>query len=226
MIPRRLYEHVRNHNWFAVLIDFIVVVVGVFVGVQVSNWNESVKDRSRTERVIETLRESLSDSVRVESRIAAEIETGLAAFGAARARGERPIPFVFRIPGSEMPPSSVWQAAMQSGLVDLIHPSLLFDLGFYFSERDGIAVRYIRYATFAENEILPASTPGAAAFYDENGNLTPRFAAYLDRMRELGSFFAASAASARCLEKRFVMPTEPGQSCRADYAAVPGHDPL
>jgi hypothetical protein len=101
MIPRRLTKHVKDHNWFAVIIDLAVVIIGVFIGIQVSNWNQSVKDRDRTDRVIETLRTSLSDSVRVEERVAGEIGAGLAAFDAAIARGERPIPYVFRIPGSE-----------------------------------------------------------------------------------------------------------------------------
>ncbi len=41
MILRRITEHVKAQNWFAVGIDFIIVVVGVFIGIQVSNWNES-----------------------------------------------------------------------------------------------------------------------------------------------------------------------------------------
>jgi len=39
MILRRLTEHVKAQNWFAVALDFVIVVVGVFVGLQVSNWN-------------------------------------------------------------------------------------------------------------------------------------------------------------------------------------------
>ena len=45
MISRPLYEHVRTHNCFAVAIDFVIVVVGVFLGVQVSNWNAARVDR-------------------------------------------------------------------------------------------------------------------------------------------------------------------------------------
>lgn len=45
MISRRLYEHVRTHDWFAVALDFVIVVVGVFLGVQVSNWNAARVDR-------------------------------------------------------------------------------------------------------------------------------------------------------------------------------------
>ena len=35
MILRRVTEHVKAQNWFAVAIDFVIVVVGVFIGIQV-----------------------------------------------------------------------------------------------------------------------------------------------------------------------------------------------
>lgn len=47
MIPRRLYEHVKSHNWFAVAIDFIIVVVGVFIGLQAQDWSTARGDRAR-----------------------------------------------------------------------------------------------------------------------------------------------------------------------------------
>jgi hypothetical protein len=37
---RRLIEHLKGQHWTAVAIDFVIVVVGVFVGIQVSNWNQ------------------------------------------------------------------------------------------------------------------------------------------------------------------------------------------
>jgi hypothetical protein len=39
MLMRRIREHVTAHNWFAVGIDLVIVVLGVFLGTQVSNWN-------------------------------------------------------------------------------------------------------------------------------------------------------------------------------------------
>lgn len=41
MLLRRITQHVSNQNWFAVFIDFVIVVVGVFIGIQVANWNEN-----------------------------------------------------------------------------------------------------------------------------------------------------------------------------------------
>lgn len=39
MIVRRIREHLVVHSWFAVAVDFLIVVVGVLIGMQVSNWN-------------------------------------------------------------------------------------------------------------------------------------------------------------------------------------------
>ncbi|WP_084420046.1 hypothetical protein [Henriciella litoralis] len=41
MILRRLSKHVKDQNWFAVALDFIIVVLGVFIGLQISNWNDA-----------------------------------------------------------------------------------------------------------------------------------------------------------------------------------------
>lgn len=47
MLLRRVIEHVKAQNWTAVALDFVIVVVGVFMGIQVSNWNDA-----RSERVL------------------------------------------------------------------------------------------------------------------------------------------------------------------------------
>jgi len=39
MLARRIREHISAHNWFAVSVDLVIVVLGVFLGTQVSNWN-------------------------------------------------------------------------------------------------------------------------------------------------------------------------------------------
>lgn len=47
MILRRFIEHFRNQEWTAIAIDFVIVVVGVFVGLQVDNWNQDRADSRR-----------------------------------------------------------------------------------------------------------------------------------------------------------------------------------
>ncbi|TJY65038.1 hypothetical protein E4T66_02110 [Sinimarinibacterium sp. CAU 1509] len=38
MILRRIVEHVKNQHWTAIVIDFVIVVVGVFIGLQAQDW--------------------------------------------------------------------------------------------------------------------------------------------------------------------------------------------
>lgn len=45
MLLRRITEHVKAQNWFAVFLDFLIVVIGVFIGIQVANWNSERADR-------------------------------------------------------------------------------------------------------------------------------------------------------------------------------------
>jgi len=49
VIPRRISEHVRAHNWFAVTIDPFVVILGVSIGMQVQDWNSARQTRARSE---------------------------------------------------------------------------------------------------------------------------------------------------------------------------------
>jgi hypothetical protein len=39
MLLRRVIAHFRKQEWTAIAIDFLIVVIGVFVGLQVNNWN-------------------------------------------------------------------------------------------------------------------------------------------------------------------------------------------
>ena len=50
MIPRRVAEHAKAQNWFAVTLDFFIVVIGVFIGIEVANWNQTRQDRHEEHR--------------------------------------------------------------------------------------------------------------------------------------------------------------------------------
>ena len=63
MILRSVTKHVKDQNWFAVLIDFFIVVVGVFIGIQVANWNDArTLDSQERELLIELKREIEGDA--------------------------------------------------------------------------------------------------------------------------------------------------------------------
>lgn len=45
MILRRIIAHVRDQQWTAIALDFVIVVAGVFVGIQASNYNTERAER-------------------------------------------------------------------------------------------------------------------------------------------------------------------------------------
>ncbi len=59
MILRRMIEHVKAQNWTAVALDFVIVVMGVFIGIQVSNWNAARADRAAEAQYLDRLHEEL-----------------------------------------------------------------------------------------------------------------------------------------------------------------------
>ena len=55
MILRRVITHFKKQEWTAIALDFLIVVVGVFIGIQVSNWNAARGDRAEYGRALERL---------------------------------------------------------------------------------------------------------------------------------------------------------------------------
>lgn len=60
---RRITTHLNEQNWIAVILDFVIVVIGVFVGLQVSNWNEARHDAVRGDEYLERIHTDLLTDV-------------------------------------------------------------------------------------------------------------------------------------------------------------------
>jgi hypothetical protein len=59
MLLRRVIAHVRKQEWTAIGLDFLIVVIGVFVGLQVNNWNEARAEGERSRGYLSRIRAEL-----------------------------------------------------------------------------------------------------------------------------------------------------------------------
>jgi hypothetical protein len=59
MLFRRIIQHLRKQEWTAVAIDFLIVVVGVFIGLQVNDWGAAQADQRRGREYVERLIQEL-----------------------------------------------------------------------------------------------------------------------------------------------------------------------
>ena len=67
MYGTKLIKRVREHDWLAALIELVIVVVGILLALQVSNWNQDRTDRARGEGYARRLHaELLSDGASMD----------------------------------------------------------------------------------------------------------------------------------------------------------------
>ena len=66
MILRRVIKHVTDQNWLAVFIDFLIVVIGIFVGLQVQEWSvqqsEKKLEAEYLQRILADVNRSISSN--------------------------------------------------------------------------------------------------------------------------------------------------------------------
>jgi hypothetical protein len=135
---RHVISHLRRQDWTAVAIELVVVVVGVFIGVQASNWNEQRETDQKaavfSERLTADLREEAwgyamnigyFDQVQTNARRAADALAGkiplsseallIAAYRATQFNGNTRR-------------RATYDELISTGEIDLIHDAALRDL--------------------------------------------------------------------------------------------------
>ena len=71
MLLRRIKEHVNAQNWTALALDFFIVVAGILIAFQITQWNDARNMRAREHDILANLAVEFDDIVD-EAQIAAE----------------------------------------------------------------------------------------------------------------------------------------------------------
>ncbi len=70
MILRRAIANLRRRDWASVAIELLVVVIGVFIGLQVDNWNQSRHDAARARENLQRIETDLAiDQTALQRRV-------------------------------------------------------------------------------------------------------------------------------------------------------------
>ena len=102
MIMRRLAQSLREQNWTAITIEFVLLVLGVFLGIQVANWNEDRLEAHRAHGFLERLAGDLE-------RERASIDKRLEYIGQSIAYGEVALTW---IEDGTLADGSAWKTVM------------------------------------------------------------------------------------------------------------------
>ena len=63
MILRRLSQSLKDQSWTTILIEFVLLVSGVFLGIQAANWNAARADEARAQAYLARIRVNLEADV-------------------------------------------------------------------------------------------------------------------------------------------------------------------
>lgn len=222
MILRRITDAFKRQDWFTVFVETLIVVLGVFLGLQVNNWNEAREAAVRRAQITQALVTDLRDASNVQRGFVANIDKGLGDWRASFDAGILPPPYYMRIEGSDTGPKT-WDTLQQMPLSDMFDAITIFDLSFYYSEQDGIGRKYIRYVTFVENDILPNLFRDPAVFYNaDHSALQPEYTASMDRLREYAAESRRLERWGNCLVYRLEAKRTFEQTCARSHYVLDG----
>ena len=69
MILRGLARNLREQNWTAILVEFVLLVAGVFLGIQAANWNEQRAEDAKAQAYLARIRINLqADATSIHRR--------------------------------------------------------------------------------------------------------------------------------------------------------------
>jgi hypothetical protein len=69
-------KHVNAHNWFAVGVDFVIVVVGVVIGIEVANWNDVRNNKAGLVASLQRLDKEVSQNIDIIEKVLINFEEG------------------------------------------------------------------------------------------------------------------------------------------------------
>jgi len=69
MILRQLVNAIRQENWFTVFLEILIVVSGIFIGLQVDDWNDLRKDRLDEQHYLNRLHDEILNAEKLSARL-------------------------------------------------------------------------------------------------------------------------------------------------------------
>lgn len=186
-----------------VALELFIVFIGVSAAFAVDDYRERRQEQERREAIYGALDFELRQMAETfgpfyQRQMAAQ----LSAWDSAVARGERPLPPTFKLPGASGPPTGVWDAAAATGSIELVDPQYFYELGRFYNRARTAGELYRGYAESARVHVWPFLSDGPDAFWQPDGELRPEIRVHLQRLRDFRDRQRALMEEARTLRAK------------------------
>ncbi len=239
MILRRLATSIRKQDWFAVVIETLIVVLGVFLGLQVNNWNEAQKLEVQKTAAIERLHAEAEAIVSYFSWVSADFEARNAArtealrylhsedFDGVKPEGVTETFLSIGAAPTVSPPRSAYDELISTGLFAQIGDAKMREaVSDYYAEQEFLIGQtdYMRQLNLRRPDIT--SFDGASAAFDETAFRQQRVEFDLDALMsdaEFLDFILDGHSGQIAMEAYWQGVTEKSEVMCAEIARVSGH---
>ena len=101
MLLRRVIEHVKAQNWTAVALDFVIVVVGILIAFQITEWSSQRGDRLRERQIVADMLADLEiDRAQYATAMTVAVRRVAAANASLKGAGLAPLEFDYVVPNA------------------------------------------------------------------------------------------------------------------------------
>jgi hypothetical protein len=208
MILARITRALKEQNWFAVTLEFLIVLAGVVIGFQVSAWNEARLDREREALIVQRLQADFTDITQQTALTIEQLEARITAGDAfARLLQETPdgtdteafFTSLNRAVGTPVPlgRSATYAELLASGEMRLIRSESLRTALVEFDEQ--VRRQELAYASLARLITDNAGILVQAQSFslDSTGDLPPHLSEAIAEIRRSPVTFAAARLTQR-----------------------------
>ena len=177
MILKRLFKNVADENWSVVLLEIVVVVVGIFLGLQATNWSEERKSIAEGYYYLDLLERQLDAQIKVIESDIASLNDRIDKIRSARellyakswsedeyAQFKTEHVAVYSSPNDPRRPSAL-RLLLDSGKIDLVESRALQEMIFSLDSayvatigQSEIYERYVDEATIVLSMAIPYGT--------------------------------------------------------------------
>ncbi len=208
MILSRITRALKDQNWFAVTLEFLIVLAGVVIGFQVSAWNDARMDREREDLILQRLdadfTEIAAQTARTVDQLVTRIEAAeaFARFLQESPDGDDTAVFFNHLDQSVGTPvplgrSATYAELLASGEMRLIRSETLRQALVEFDEQ--VRRQELAYTSLARLITDNAGILVQAQSFSlgETGTLPPHLAAAIAEIRRSPDTFAATRLTQR-----------------------------
>ena len=169
MILSRVVQHLKGQQWTAVILDFVIVVLGVFVANQVTNWNDARIEHDRARGYLVRLHDDLDQDVHT-------MDGSMVFTRQVSAYADRALAYA---EGGVLADGSAWQTVLAFYQAGQVYPNVTPDATY----REMISAGDLR---LLENQRLSAALGAYYATRAQSGRqLFDQLPAYRETIREM-----------------------------------------